>query len=196
MGTFAVVLLAVAVSIDGFGVGLAYGLSKMRLPITSLFILGLASALAMLVSMLAGTAARGLFAAAVTNLIGPLLLLGFGLWMLWQQFGSEQNQDGLMSLIREPGRADADLSGTISSAEGMVLGIALAMDAFGAGFGAAMAGFPPLTTSLAVGLAKIVLVGSGVLLGNSILSDWKVRGLRYAPGAIIVFLGLANLLLL
>jgi putative sporulation protein YtaF len=196
MGTFAVILLAVAVSIDGFGVGLAYGLGKMRLPINSLLILGLASALAMLVSMLAGTAARGLFVVALTNLIGPLLLVGFGLWMLWQQLGSEQSQDGLMGLIREPGRADADHSGTISSTEGMVLGIALAMDAFGAGFGAALAGFPPLETSLAVGLAKIFLVGSGVLLGSSILSGWKVRGLKYAPGAIIVFLGLANLLLL
>ena len=48
----------------------------------------------------------------------------------------------VIQILRSPSKADMDNSGSISTQEAMWLGIALSLDAFGAGLGAALLGFP------------------------------------------------------
>ena len=48
------VMFAVAISADGFMVGLSYGLNKIRIPLTSLLVIALASCIAVTTSMLVG----------------------------------------------------------------------------------------------------------------------------------------------
>ena len=49
-----VVMFALAVSADGFVVGLSYGLNKIRIPVLSLVVIAFASCLAVTASMLVG----------------------------------------------------------------------------------------------------------------------------------------------
>ena len=62
--------------------------------------------------------------------------------------------------------ADFDKSGTITGVEAFMLGLALSLDSFGAGIGAAMLGFSPLYLSLAVSILSSGLV----FFGNEIRS--------------------------
>jgi len=50
----AMILLALAVSLDGLGVGLSYGLRRIRLPWTSLVLVSLVSVTASFLSMVTG----------------------------------------------------------------------------------------------------------------------------------------------
>ena len=50
----------------------------------------------------------------------------------------------VISILQKPTDVDFDKSGTINGVEALVLGIALSLDAFGAGIGAAMIGISPL----------------------------------------------------
>ena len=195
MTPFAIILLALAVSIDGLGVGLACGLARVKLSPLSLVLMGLASGTAVLLSMTAGSLVGRLMDPAITARLGGLLLVVFGGWMLWQS-RTANTKDGLMGLLEEPSRADADSSGTISAKEAILLGVALALDAFGAGFGAALAGFSPLATGASVAAAKVILVGGGLALGNLASSHSWVKHLKILPGLIISVLGILKIFLL
>jgi len=192
---FTVILLALAVSIDGLGVGIACGLGKVKLPVLSLFLMGVASGSAVLISMTAGKLVSVLLNSSFTVWLGGLLLVGLGLWMLWQLRGAK-SRVGLLGLLDNPSRADSDQSGSISAKEALVLGIALALDAFSAGFGAALAGFPPLITGLTVAVAQVVLVALGSELGDLASGTKWIKHINVFPGLIICILGLLKIFLL
>lgn len=80
------VLLTLALSADGFVVGLHYGLRRIHLPWTSWAIVGACSAAGMAASMLFGGALAGRFSPETAKSFGGALLVLLGLWQLLQGF--------------------------------------------------------------------------------------------------------------
>lgn len=193
MAFFAVIFLAIAVSMDGFGAGMACGLNGVRIPFLSITLMGIAAGGAVLVSMLAGTLVGSFINPRWAVLAGGLLLIFLGLFMLWQA-SKVGEQGGLMGLLHDPLRADVDHSGSISAQEAIMLGIALALDGFGAGFGAALAGFSPVASGLAVAAVKIIFVSAGLELGR-IARSLPLKHIRILPGLIILALGVMKIIL-
>ncbi len=205
-------LLALAVSIDGFSAGFSCGLRKLTIPFTSLLVIASLSAGAIALSMLAGSGFAYIVPHRWISALGGAVLVIFGLVVMRQH--SPGNKEGearlshspeqgeeessahprnISTLLRRPEAADLDRSGTLSAAEALLLGSALAADAFAAGFGAALIGSPLLPTVLAVGSTKMLLLPLGVVAG-------KAAGRKVAPGyipllggAILIFLGIMNL---
>lgn len=70
--------------------------------------------------------------------------------------------------------ADMDNSGSISSAEAFLLGTALSLDAFGAGIGAAMMGFPPVPTAFLIALMSALFLRLGMWIGFSCAKNLKI----------------------
>jgi len=99
----------------------------------------------------------------------------------------------LSCVLREPSLADFDSSGVITGKEAVVLGVALAMDAFGAGFGAAMMGFDPLLTAASVGVTKFFLLSGGVLLGGMCARNFNGEKAAVFAGIVLMILGIAHL---
>ena len=58
----------------------------------------------------------------------------------------------VINVLKKPTAADLDNSGSITGIEAFILGIALSLDAFGAGFGAALLGYSPYALAIAVAL--------------------------------------------
>ena len=203
---WSIIVFSVALSLDGFGVGLAYGLRKIRIPLPSFLVICLSSATAVAFSMLLGRFIASCVSGEAAELIGAFSLIAVGTWILLQNFVRnimpasvvyQMSVPGLgimIKILKEPEEADLDQSGEISIKEAFFLGMALAMDALGAGFGAAMSGFSPLLTILFVALAKLILVAGGLFLGNQYSLE-KVKGeASLVPGGIIIFLGLKKLI--
>ncbi len=218
---------AIALSFDGFAVGVSYGLRRISIPASSLLVISLTSATAMGVSMLMGHLVSALVSIEVAEKIGAIILMGVGCWVLYQtwvqqreqggqpeQVSPEENQTSLaaqevqekqllkirirtlglvIQILKEPSKADWDRSGTISIREAVLLGMALAMDALGAGFGAAMAGFKPLMTPVVVGVVKFVLVSTGQYLGSTYAARWINGRVALLPGGLLVLLGLMQI---
>ena len=206
MELLAIILFALAVSSDGFMVGVAYGVRKIRMPIISLLVICIASATAVTVAMLFGRGLSSFLNPSTASHLGALTIMAIGLFFLLQSFRQklcvmeENGKDPLISLnikplgiiiqiLKEPSSADFDSSGEIGIKEAFFLGLALAMDAFGAGIGIAMAGYNILLTAVSVGMLKFILVSSGMMLGKVVTNErWQYLS-SVLTGVILLALG-------
>ncbi len=99
----------------------------------------------------------------------------------------------IIQILRTPSAADMDRSGTISAGEAFLLGTALSLDAFGAGIGAALVGFPPLFTAIAIAASSGLFLWSGTKFGFW-ASQWRwMKQLSMLPGIILITMGIFKL---
>lgn len=211
-----IILLALAVSIDGFSAGLSCGLRRLRIPFSSLLVICLSSAGAVAASMLAGRQAAFFIPLGIVPHIGGGVLIALGTYVLagslsqakrlfwekeqimgWEQAGRKpEGSAGLKKLTciaRRPEEADLDQSGVLSAKEASLLGLALAADAFGAGFGAALVGLSLPLTVAAVGLTKLALVPLGVECGRLAADGVSLKAASILSGAILIFIGIVTI---
>ncbi|MFB9330123.1 MntP/YtaF family protein [Paenibacillus aurantiacus] len=88
-------LLAFAVSLDGLGVGVTYGLRRIRIPVFSVVIISLCSGFVVWLSMQIGTVLAGYLSPDFASWTGAALLVLIGAWALVQHFrrGKEDEED-------------------------------------------------------------------------------------------------------
>ena len=217
MEHIAALILALAVSIDGLTVGLTYGLKKIKITLLPLVIISIASGISMLIAISFGQFLKQLIAPVWAERIGGIILIFVGLYLFYQslKFALANNLDKeefkreeikkelftikisslglIINILQEPVKADFDHSGVISKKEALILGFALAMDAFGGGIGAGLAGYNPIFTAIAVVLFKFLLVNIGIHSGHLINNTKLGKRLKLFPGLILVVLGIIQL---
>jgi putative sporulation protein YtaF len=206
-------LLAGALSLDSLSVGLLYGARRIRLPAAATLIVAGASGLLLSLAMAGGSLLAGLLPPHLAGAVGGLLLMGVGLWIAWGALrpkacveASEAAAEPfrrvlrlqlgsalvVIEILREPGRADLDRSGSISLWEAGLLGIALALDSVAAGLGAGLAGANWLLPVLACALSWLFLSAGG-WVGARV--PFKLEGRWGAVhGLVLLLLGLLRLL--
>jgi putative sporulation protein YtaF len=145
------ILFGLAVSADGFAAGMAYGVKKIKIPIFSLLVIALASALAVSISMFCGRGLAMGLSPELASRLGALTILVLGSYFVLQALGEKistidtEAEQPIISvsikplgiivqILKEPARADFDCSGIISAREAFFLGLALALDAMGVGW--------------------------------------------------------------
>lgn len=285
------ILLAFAVSLDGFGVGVTYGLRKIRIPFLSILIIACCSGLVIWVSMQAGGWLSGFLSETAAKFIGAAILIGIGCWALIQLGLSKGNDEGtetsadrktpaeaegqkrmpktdkkptpasgeaemveaptpasgevemveastpvhglpemvdvlppgngvppvdeavetfsaptqvmkvelktlglVIQILRKPQVADVDRSGSISSSEAVMLGVALSIDAFGAGLGAALLGLPALLTAAVIALSSAFFLISGTYVGLRFSAKRSRHALSVLPGILLIMMGIMKML--
>jgi putative sporulation protein YtaF len=211
-------LLAFAVSLDGFGVGVMYGLRKIRIPLLSIAILSLWSGIIIFGSMQIGVWMSSLMSVAVAKRIGAVILIGIGIWALIQMLQQKQQEPeelpkvtmepslkkilyielkrfGLViQILRTPSIADVDKSGNISASEATLLGLALSLDAFGAGIGAALIGYAPILTSTVIAFASGTFIAIGLRIGFHYAEMNWMKKLSIVPGCVLILMGIMKLM--
>ncbi|MBB6732662.1 sporulation membrane protein YtaF [Cohnella zeiphila] len=222
---FSLILLSMAVSLDGFGVGISYGLRKIRIPLLSAAIISLCSGTVILVSMMVGQVLAKWLSPKGASSVGAYLLIGIGIWALIQFFRNREKEDQaeagasrrpkpamrpaqkqalftleirragiIIQILRTPSVADVDRSGIITAGEALLLGIALSLDAFGAGIGAALVGFPPILTAVLIACASGMFLWLGMRVGFVVAGLRWVHRLSVLPGIILILMGIMRLL--
>ncbi|ASR48265.1 sporulation membrane protein YtaF [Paenibacillus kribbensis] len=235
----ALLLLAFALSLDSFGVGVTYGLRKMKIPLLSIAIISVCSGLVIGLSMQLGALLSRVLSPVYTTVLGAVILICIGCYSLIQALhrkedltddpvsGSvlDQNKNvegtetaeapsetleiqqertvfslefrkwGLViRILRSPSAADTDRSGSISAMEAVWLGIALSVDAFGAGLGAAMLGFQPLSTAMAITLFSGTFLIVGMKAGFFLSAFRFMKALGVLPALLLIMMGILKLL--
>ncbi|MEK4028510.1 MULTISPECIES: sporulation membrane protein YtaF [Bacillaceae] len=204
-GYISLFMLAAAVSLDSFSAGLAYGLKKLKLPVKSSIILSLCSAVVLLVAMGAGHWLSRWFSEQAASRLGGIILIVLGAWVLWQFFRERQVHEQMeekplihlelkrlgvvVHIFKRPTAADLDQSGTINGLEALLLGFALSLDAFGAGIGAAMLGYPALVLAAAVAVMNLLFITGGLACGRKFAGIQWVQRLSFFPGILLIILG-------
>jgi putative sporulation protein YtaF len=204
---FSILTLTIAVSLDSFGVGLTYGIRKLKIPLKSLIIISSCSALLLYFAMKFGELLFNLIPIQYGEKIGGYILIGIGMLALYQVFKPEKKESPIanetmvirfeikslgivIQILKRPMVADFDKSGIITGIEAIMLGIALSLDAIGAGIGAALLGFPAILTALSVAVMSSTFLVIGLLLGNRFSKSDILKKLTYFPGMLLIILGI------
>lgn len=204
------ILLTFAVSIDGYGVGLTYGIRKMKIPFKSIVVIACCSAFSMAAAMMIGQFISTIIAPEIAGKIGGIILIGVGVWVLYQFIRPKKRQNELLdekiilkfeikslgvvvNILQRPLTADFDNSGTINGVEAFVLGFALSLDAFGAGIGAAMIGFSPILLAFSVAIMCSLFIWAGLQSGKLFSNSAFVQRLTFFPGVLLILIGLWKL---
>jgi len=204
------ILLALAVSIDNFSVGFTYGLRKMKIPFKSIFIIACCSGFTLLIAMFFGHIIAQIFSPSFAESIGGVILILLGIWILYQFFRPSKEKEAVIqekniinfeikslgiviNILKKPMEADFDNSGTITGKEAVVLGLALSLDAFGAGIGASMLGLSPVYLTIVVILMSTSFVSLGIVGGRFFSQKSFMEKCSFIPGVILIIIGLFKL---
>jgi putative sporulation protein YtaF len=207
MHSITLLILAFAVSLDSFSVGLTYGLRKMRIPFKSILIIACCSAIALMIAMMIGRVTIQFLSPAFAEKLGGIILICLGGWVLYQFFRPEKAKDVLphektivnfeikslglvIKILQKPMSADFDKSGAITGIEAFMLGLALSLDAFGAGIGAAMLGFSPYYLALTVAIMSSLFVFMGLRVGVLFSNSGWAQKCSFIPGILLIILGI------
>lgn len=224
---FTLLLLAFALSLDSFGVGITYGLRQMKISPLSVVIISMCSGIIIYISMQVGVLLAKVVSPHAASIVGAVILIIMGSWSLIQLLmQKEKNRDDkdtavirslheparvaeaeqtvfsleirklglVIRILRTPSSADIDKSGSISGIEAMWLGIALSLDAFGAGLGAALLGFSPIWTALVIALFSGTFLVLGMKTGFRFASRSWMRHFTALPALLLIAMGIIKLL--
>ncbi|MBU8879668.1 sporulation membrane protein YtaF [Bacillus sp. FJAT-29790] len=200
-------IIAFAVSLDGFSVGLTYGLRKMRIPLKSMGIIACCSAVTLIIAMTIGNVIVKLLSPNIAQSLGGMILICLGAWVLYQFFRPAKARNVLphektivnfeikslglvINILKKPMSADFDQSGTITGLEALMLGIALSLDAFGAGIGAAILGYSPYYLAFTVALMSSLFVFTGIKVGTIFSNSGWIQKFSFIPGILLILIGI------
>jgi len=203
-------LLAFAVSLDSFSVGFTYGLRNVKIPFKSIITIAICSAGVLIVAMTIGDLLERVLPEQIVGKLGGFILILLGAWILYQFFRPEQSETPkndektlinleiqslgiVINILKKPMSADFDRSGTITGIEALMLGMALSLDAFGAGIGAAMLGFSPFALALAAAIMSSTFVFAGMKAGIFLAGYSWVQKISFLPGLLLIIVGIFKL---
>ena len=200
------IFLVIAISLDGFGVGITYGIRKIHVPLLALTIIMLCSGVVVFVSMTIGKLLSNLITPHGAEILGGIILIALGIFSFWNihrsnskpeksiSVSSHNKLDTIKTILTTPDQADLDYSGVISANEALLLGLALALDAFGAGIGASMLGYSPILTPLLIAIMSGLFLKSGIRLGLYFSTNKQLERLKFIPPLLLIVLGISNML--
>jgi putative sporulation protein YtaF len=236
-----ILLLALALSADGLVVGFSFGLRGVKVPALCTVVTCGISAVVFLAAALLGVGISGAIGGPLAKAAGATILAARGVWMMRaamrdgrttaqkaRRAGRERPNAVLSAgtvvaarsapavslpwhVVADPERADLDRSGVISVYEALFLGLALALDAGGAGVGASMAGPLPWWSCLVIAVANGCFLWAGVRLGRAALGGlawamaerkdgvaraaWLSQGATLGPGLALVGVAVLNVIM-
>ncbi|WP_124726954.1 sporulation membrane protein YtaF [Staphylospora marina] len=206
--------LALAVSMDGFGVGMTYGIRRMHIPLSSVLIIAMCSGGAVFAAMSFGNVLETWIPPETAVRLGAWIFIGLGCWAIVQATRAVRREGrnlpreapsariwtlripslGLViHILKEPMAADLDGSGSISGKEAVLLGSALALDSTGAGIGAAFVGAPALPVAMLVAAMSGLFLRAGMKWGGLLSGRKWDKAVNLLPGLILLLLGCVRL---
>lgn len=202
------IFVAAAICLDSFALGITYGMKKIKISKTAIFIITLVTTLVLGISVLFGHIIKQFFSPFTASLLSSIVLIGLGCFFMLEGYikhltaVKENEGDNNLLKVKIPKlgiiidialdvtKADMDVSGDIDIKEALYLGIMLSIDSLGAGFGYAMGDMNILSLLVFVFLFNIVCISYGLYIGSrtgDIKTNLKTSLL---PGLILIVIGM------
>jgi putative sporulation protein YtaF len=139
-----------------------------------------------------------------TRILGAVLLSMIGIMMIGKTLIEEMTTNTaysvrikslnlVISVLKEPTRADTDRSGDIDVGESVVLGIALALNCIASGIAAGLMHFPFILTTFAVACLSYLTVLAGWYLGSRAGTCWLGKKAGFLAGLILIIVSFCQL---
>lgn len=182
-------LMAFSLSIDALGVGIAYGLKKIRIPLSSGILMSFMSFCCALIAVGAGKLLYTVLPPKAGGWLSVLILVSMGIYMIDTARKLRKNPEdqsigqpsptvqkqmvleflGLtITIIQNPPKGDFDGSKAIERNEAVYLGLALSLDSLGAGIGYSMGASSVFLLPFCICLFQFLFLTLGTGLGKHI----------------------------
>lgn len=198
---FHLILIGIAANLDNLGVGVAYGIRRIRVPAPSNLVIAAIAFLFTAASVWAGAFTGRFLADQTANAVGALLLIGVGIWVILAQWRPRagvprprRSTPLVLRIWQEPAQADFDQSGTITLPESLVLGVALSINCFTNGFSAGLWKLGALPTALCTAFFSYLALWGGAWLGMRYAAQWLGNKAAIAAGCLLLLIGIHQLL--
>ena len=216
---YAIILLAISLSIDALGLGISYGMQGIRVPKFPKVLICFSTVIYAFAGLAIGKGLLHIFGMNTANMVGVFILISMGLFMILKSRksnrsieekinNSTEQQRKLLEIaiksigitvmvIKNPVEGDIDNSGVIDMKEAILLGIALNMDATAACIGSTMIGVSSLLIPLFIGFVQMLFIGGGLCIGKA-MADRKIineKLISIIPGLILISLGVIRMVL-
>jgi putative sporulation protein YtaF len=168
--------LTFASSVDNLGIGLSYGIRKIRISHLANLWISVICFLLSITGIYFGIWIAKILPQNLPEIIGAALLTIIGIYIMLQVKPQEKNQtkinepakyqtNSLKKVMNDPTSADFDNSKNISFFEATILGIALSANALTNGIGAGLLGFSPVLISFLAALGSFAAIWAGCHFG-------------------------------
>ncbi|WDL97983.1 sporulation membrane protein YtaF [Alicyclobacillus sp. ALC3] len=196
-----IIAIGIASNLDNAGVGIAYGVRRIRIPWPQNLVIAVISFVATLAAGLFGNAVTTWLSPLVANLIGTVVIVCVGVWVLMQPFiahrapkPKQKNSSFITDILRNPEAADRNNNQAIGFGEAMILGVALAMNALAGGFDAGITKLDVLWTSVSVGVFSFALLGLAAFSGRRYAAETLGEKATIAAGILLILVGIHQLI--
>lgn len=204
MHILSVFFFALSSSSDNFIIGLSYGAKKIKINFINNLLVALISCIGTITAMLFGKLICKIIAPQYTNMVGSLILMIFGVFMLVNTCKKKFEDKELIpdnsskiydynEIIKHPEAVDKNNSKTIDFKEAIILGLILCINNIGLGIGASISGLNIYITSLSSLIFSILFVKSGCYFGSIVSSSKLANYSEYISAFIIILLGIYEL---
>jgi len=176
------IFLAFALSIDAFGMGLSYGLRRIRLNLWAYAVLFAVSMLVMALAVLFGNLIASFFDYHIAEIIASCWIILIGTWTLISAFGKDKNE--------------ADIPKKITKLAAVQLALVLSVDSIAAGIAAAPLGLTIYILPILTAAFQIAFLALGVKLAAILSQKYaKKRLWTMLAGIILILIGIINLVI-
>ena len=182
-------ILAITLSIDAFGIGITYGIRNIKVCIKSAILMFCICLILSVFSFYLGFTATSLFPDYLPKIIGCILLICMGIWVILQ---SIKPSNEISNIINKPELSDVDSSKTIDSKEAIGLGIAISIDSLVCGFGFSIMSDISFIFPILVAFFHVVMLTCGMIFGKKIksISSFSPTILSRISGTLLILFGL------
>jgi len=183
-------LIALTNNIDNVAARIAYSIRGIRISIPINIWISVITFIISGFAAFSGTMILEILSKRVSSFIGMALLSAIGLWMILEPYvkkkddaakaGQEDTEDGVISVMEHPEKADIDKSKSIEFKEATVLGVALSINNIGGGVSAGMIGLSPFWVGLLSAILNFI-----ALWGGNYIAEFFVRWNLSRKGTIV-----------
>lgn len=167
---------AISSSLDNLGVGISYGIRKLKIDHLSNLIIAIVCFLFSFSGIGFGKWISTVLPGTLPLFLGAFVLIIIGLRIILlalphsqgEMTKEIQNKKGIGAIFRNPERFDIDGSQHIGIGESILLGVALSANALTNGLSAGLLGLSPLAISLSAAVGSFLTVWLGVWLGQKV----------------------------
>ena len=175
------IILSITSSIDSFGIGITYGIKNTKISLISKFILFFISLIITSISLLFGNILNHIFSSSLSKIIGNIILIIIGVYMLINSNASTKNSD-----------YDFNHSNLIDPKEALILGFALSLDSFCIGVGTSVYGINYYIFPVLVSRFQFLFLSIGNILGSRLsnLSKFSNKTSTIVSGLLLTLIAL------
>lgn len=203
------ILIAIAICIDSFALGITYGIRKIKIPMSAVLVINLVTIFVLGLTVIFGQMIRHFISSFAASLISSIILIGLGTFFMLEGYIkhliSLKKADGtdrklfnlripklgiIIDIALDFTKADLDVSGDINLKEALYLGFILSIDSLGAGFGYAIGDANILFFLIAVFVINLISILGGLILGRKIVDLKNSLKTSLLPGFILITIGL------